>query len=412
MSFDLTEVSRQTIDALGVVGPVACVASLAGLTALACTAAGRTRLMLAHRGLRQRAGGARRAWLAGTLLPLLATASLTAALSIEAEIRNGPNRMLSLMETTVPDEEAHSFWLLENGTDHFMNTSEVPISAADLEGAGITAAMPVWMELTTVVRANGSHQTGLVLAVGSSTSPPVRRGSTCEGAPGRCRLQRDQAIVDIGDGYQIDDVITIRGTRRQVVAYFQTPVSLLNRSVVMVAPDQATVPYGYVVIGTDRATLGTALEGVPGGDHVQILTSRQIHRENIKFWSGNGTPILTMLVMLIAIFGAAAIFATRRAEREATKEVSGTLRALGLTAHQATQIDLARSQISVLIPALPAAGLGALLVAFLNTSVLGFEPLVGLSTVLSSVGLMAIAASLAATVSARSVRHDAIASVV
>lgn len=403
MAFDLTEFSRGVIDILMAVGPFVSAAVVGFLVGLAMSATGRTRLLLAHRGLQEVRGGRWRLWLAGTMLPLLAMSALNAALAIEAEIRSGPNRMLDTVQSMAPDSATGTtYWVLERGTGHFMNTSRVEADAVDSRSHGIEAVAPFWADLTNIRRGDGSDQTGLVLGgpllSGAVVSPPVRAGATCELQRGRCVLRAGEAIVDQGDGYALGEELSIQDEVVRVVGFFQQPPSLLNRSVVFTSTDHASEPpFGLLVVATDFDALHLAIDG--SGSPVDVLSIDDLRRGNTTFWAGNGTPILTMLVVLIAVFGAASIFATRRSEHEATRDVRWTIRALGLTRGEGRQLDLARSLLTVVLAAAPAAAISAVLVAALNTAVLGFHASVSVSTSLAAMGLTAMAAGSAGVLS-------------
>lgn len=396
MIIDITSWSRAVVDGIAATAPWLVLAGVLFLFSLAVNARGRTRLRLARRGYR----GIRGRWrqrTAGTLLPFICIAALVASFAIENEIRNGPNRMLDVLVCAAPGSEAGKFWILESGTDHFMNTSTLPAGVQrDLAGIG---AVPFWAELATISRpASGEAVTGLILGgadeVGRIQSPRVESGSRCELLDGRCQLKIGEVVVDRSDGYQLGEVLTVRDEQLVVVGFFEQPTSLLNRSVVFANSAAFTndAPFGLVAVGADLPDLRTHLEG----SGVQIVTTDELRSANSRFWAGNGTPILMMLILLIAGLGASSIYATRRAEHEATRHVTATVRSIGLRSGEAFEIDLARGLFAVFVPALPAVLVGAVLVGFLNSAVLGFHAAVDLRTGLAAIGTV-VAATCVAT---------------
>lgn len=402
---DLTQLARSVVDGLRLVGVPVCLAAVLVLAAMALTPRSRRRLLLAGRGFQTRPGPSWRLWTAGILLPMLGITALSAAFAIESEIRDGQTRLAEGVEALVPPGAGSPYWVLAPGTDHFMDTSRVSLgrfAGAAPGDARSTAvlAVPFRLDLAVVTRQSGERITGLVLgpgAAGDGLSPPVAGPSVCERREARCLLKPGEVVVDREDGYALGEVTTIRGEHYRVVGFFDRPMSLLNRTVVYANTTAAGYPqdpFGYVAFASDRATVEAA-----AGPDVQVLSAAEVRDYNAQFWSGNATPILMLLILLIAAFGGAAIFAAQRAEHLAVRPVFRTVRAIGLTRTEAGQIDLAHGLLRAAIPVIPALILARLAIAALNWAVLGFHARVELLTLTAAFGVVAAASTVAGLIS-------------
>lgn len=388
---DLTGASRSVVDALRLLGPPVCILASAFLLAMLSSRRSRSRLLLAGRGLQHRSGPRWRVWVSGVMLPLLGISALTSAFSIEQEIRNGPNRMIGGVKDLVSQDDRPAYWVFAAGTDHFMNGSALPASADSLAFPPDVSAAAFTLNLSTIERASGQSVTGLVL--GPTSGPDSHSGpKACVAAPSICSLTPGDLMADRSDGYSLGEEVHIRGTAYRVAAYFDRPMSLLNRSVVYAVPrnPSAAATYGLVATG-ERAEIEAATKSAD----VQVLSTAELEGFNSSFWSGNGTPILMLLILLIAVFGGAAIFASQRAEHAAVRPVFRTIRSLGLTSVEAAQVDVARGLLRLLIPAAPALLLSWFTVKLLNASILGFHASISAATALAAIGVVVLASVLA-----------------
>ena len=398
MKVDLTELSRNVIDVLAWVGPWLTGLTLAGFALMAVNKRSRARLLLAGRGYQHKGGPRWRLWIAGTLIPLVGLTALATAFAIEAEIRNGPNRMAAGLESLVPPTEGERFWVLEAGTDHFMNESVVGDGVFDHPGEASLAAFT--LDLASIQADGNDRVTGLVLGPGRAgplVSPRISGDSECERAADRCELRPGELVADPDDGYQLGQSLHIRGETYRVVAYFDRPMSLLNRSVVYAIPPRgsAQAAFGFVVDAPNRQVVEAAV----AGQGLQVLSTDELRERNSDFWAGNGTPILMLLILMIAVFGGSAIFAGQRAEHAAVRPVFRTVRSVGLTSIEAAQVDLARGLLRVLIPAPLAVVVSCLAIGLLNHVILGFHASVEAGTVTAALGVVILASVCASTTS-------------
>lgn len=402
---DLTQLARSVVDGLRLVGTPVSLAAVLVLAGMALTPRSRRRLMLAGRGFQARSGPSWRLWTAGILLPMLGITALAAAFAIESEIRDGQTRLAQGVEALVPPGAGQPFWVLAPGTDHFMDTSRVPLgrfggAAPGAARSTSVLAVPFRLDLAVVTRQSGERITGLVLGpgeAGDALSPPVAGPNDCQHQERRCLLKPGEVVVDREDGYALGESTTIRGEPYRVVGFFDRPMSLLNRTVVYANTTTAGYPqdpFGYVAFAPDRATVEAA-----AGPDVQVLSAAEVRAYNAQFWSGNATPILMLLILLIAAFGGAAIFSAQRAEHLAVRPVFRTVRAIGLTRSEAGQIDLAHGLLRVAIPIVPALVLARLAIAALNWAVLGFHARVDLLTLAAAVGVVIAASTFAGLIS-------------
>lgn len=402
---DVTQVARSTVDLVKEVGPVVLAAGLALSVAGLLRRAGRTELRLALRGL----VGGRRPWprqlVLGLAIPMLAVASLSVSLALEHELRNGPNRMVQRL---AGPGAAHAQWLLQTGTNHFMNDSRLPAGLAT-DARRAPATVTVWSQLADVVDGAGHRSTSLVLAraggtgdrgtpfaVVTATARCVLHDRGCAPGPG-------QAIVD-ADLASPGDVLHVRDHTLRVVANFAQPASLLNRAVVAVHDSAFDLPDGtrerpYAIIAptaASAAALVRRIAGRPDRAAVQLRSTASIQAANATFWAGNGTPILLILILLIVAFGTIAYFTARRAAQEQAKPALATMLALGVMPGVLARAELARTLVSTLVAGAVALPLACAIVDLADSQILGFHAAVSLRMVLASMGMMVFVAAITA----------------
>lgn len=401
-AIDVTELARSSVDLIKDVGPaalaLALVATLPGLLGRS----GRTELRLALRGL---VGGRRprpRQLALGLAIPLLAVSSLSITFALEQELRNGPNRMVG---TVAGPGAQDASWLLQKGTNHFMNDSRLPGRLA--VGARLTpGSVTLWSELTDVVEADGDRSTSLLIArargAGDRGVPFAVDEETARcAAPGaRCTLGEGEAIVD-EDLARPGGLLQVRGQTLRVVGNFADPASLLNRAVVAVHASAFDRPGGsrerpYAVIAPNELSgsmLARQVAGHTERDAVQVRSSASIRAANATFWAGNGTPLMLILVLIIMAFGSIAYFAARRGAQEQAKPALATLLALGVAPGVLARAELARALLSTLIAGVVALPIAHVVVELANSQILGFHAEVTLTMVLASMGLMVVVAA-------------------
>ncbi|HEX2903987.1 MAG TPA: hypothetical protein VHO01_11080 [Jatrophihabitans sp.] len=392
---DITDLSQGFISAIRIGGPVAAAAGALALATGQATASGRARILLAITGL---SGTSRaRPWqraLVTAIVPALAVSVLTVALALEQEVREGPNRVID--QLAAPAEKAGGVaWIFQQGTSHFMDDSRLPDASqlADQPPAGVT---PIWSELA-IVQTGSQADSGLLFAPKDITgqppfSPIVRSGSQCTMRSGRCALTATQAVTDAGFA-PIGATIRVRGRSLTVVAHTSEPVSLLNRTVVFVSPavfiepdGTMSQPYGFIVAGQHALDRAHSLaRELPNSE---VLSEEQLRSENSRFWAGNGTPLLLLVIALSSLFAATSMYAARRASQEQARVAIGTLRAIGLTPGRASMVDLTRAIVIATAAALIAWPVAIALVTAANAAILGFHASVSFPLVVAALGVV------------------------
>lgn len=414
---DITSLSKALIAAIRDAGPIATVAAIAAILASLLTAPGRARVRLSLTGLAgvTRGSGWRRA-ASAVLVPGLAVSVLSVSLALEQEIRTGPNRVID--QLAAPARTAGGIaWVFERGTSHFMDDSRIPGA-----GAVITdpepGRWPFWSQLA-IVRYGSDDQAGLLFATpatadtASPLAPVVDTASArCTLRNGRCALEPGQAVTD-ADLAPIGAHLVIRGRTLTVVAHSRRPVSLLNRAVVFVPLDLftqpggiQTEPYGLVVAGPDA--MGRAKRLAASMPDTEVLTQQQLLNANSRFWAGNGTPLVLLIIALSALFAGTAMYASRRAIQEQARVSIGTLRALGLTPGRAALVDLCRAFLVALAAGVIAAPIAIGLTAAANAAILGFHASVTPLMVLAAIGVVVVSDVLGTVVLWRYLRRASI----
>ncbi|MGH1502968.1 MAG: hypothetical protein ACRBI6_05390 [Acidimicrobiales bacterium] len=395
---DIPAIARAIVGGIATVGPILCAVGVAYVSAaLLGPRPRRARYALARRGFDPE----------GHLIPLdrgvvLATAaivSLAVSFAIEEEVRVGPNRAIDQL---LP--EGAETWVLQHGTDHFMNNSAIdPASAeqvlAQLSDMGEGAVLVSGTLASVTV--GEDRVTGFVFALPTSQNPVPRRGHTCESESDQpCLLPRSGAIVDAGEGVGIGDSISVRGVPLEVVAHPERPRSLLNRLVVYVDHEAfARIEPGsrYFAIATTAPV--AELGPLPAG--LEALSTDELRQRNEAFWAGNGTPLLLLLILLVMTFASTALYGALRTDYDRHRRLLSTLWALGQTRTEMLDTFLLRSLHLTALAAPPAAALSWILMAASSATILGFNGRITLLHLLGATGSV-IACSLA-TISALAV---------
>lgn len=395
MTLDITSLSLALIGAVRTLGPTVAALGFGFLVLQSASVRGRARLMLGFRGLSgRRVSPARRA-VAGTLVPLLGIVALTVSLSLEQEVRLGPNRMIEQLQGDT--DGASASWILQRGSGHFMNDSRLSQALAGAVGTD-PRVLPLYEQLAFVEPERQPADTALVLGLAPSAaalSPLVDTSTArCRVQEGRCALDRSQVVVDPTQ-YRIGTRMVIRGHEVTVAAHTRKPYGLINRVVVFADPSVLAVNgqpaplYALVVIGPDsRARAQTLLAEAGAEGEAEVLSSDQVTTENARFWAGNGTPLVLLMITLSGIFCGVALYAARRALQERERVISATLRALGLRPGQAAQVDLLRALIATALAGLAAWPIAAAIIAFTNQGMIGFHASVTPTMVAAAVGLI------------------------
>lgn len=401
-SIDVTALARHIINVIEFAGP-----PLFGLTTLYMALlplrqSGRQALLLAHRGL---TGGRRHWWrrvVAGLAIPLLTVTSISVSLAVEREIRNGPNRMLGeIIDSAGPDAK----WLLQTGTDHFMDTSRLPRSAAGW-ASRLPGTETIWEQLSAVTARSGSATTSLILARSVAPGMPTPSyavqpvGAQCRPRDGRCSPQSGQAIVD-SDVAPVGARLMLRGRPLTVVAHFKAPASLLNRAVIVVSPssfmaDGVMAPPFAVVAGSPRAIRVLDALAHRSRGALEVRTTHAIESANERFWAGNGTPISMILILLIVAFATVAYFASRRADQEQARASLATLLAVGVKPRVVMQTEIVRAWINSLVAGTVGVPIGIMIVDLADSQILGFHAGVNAVMALSAMSLSILVGCLTA----------------
>jgi hypothetical protein len=397
---DVTDLARDSVGALSVIGPIALVASGVALAVLVATPWGRSAWMLGRRGLHGSRPSPRRQLLMGLAIPLIAVTATSVALAFERELREGPNRVLYRL---VEDRGGDLSWLMQADTRHFMNDSRLPATAvADVRRS--PAAALFWSQLSDVTPRSGRPITALIVARsapgGEATAPVAADPATarCHMSAGLCRLGVGEAVSD-DDVAPVGSTVTLRGRRLRVVAHTAKAASLLNRAVVFVHPaafDRAGGargdPFAAVAAGASgRAELDAVRGRQPAPEGFEVRSTAQIANANRRFWAGNGTPLLLILIVMVMVFGGVAFYASRKALHEQARAEIATLLAVGVPPHVLATAELVRAALSAGVAGLIGAPLAVAIVAVANSQILGFHAAVDLTMVAASAGLMVIA---------------------
>jgi hypothetical protein len=400
---NITEVARVLIEGVRVVGPVLVALAVLVVAVELLSRPGQARLRLAHVGLSAPAPNVLRRLLAGTLVPALGVAALAVSLSLEQEVREGPNRMVERLQSEAgPHEPA---WILQRGTSHFMNDSRLPPAvevAAATDSGG--SAHRLWEQLVAIRTDSGQTDTGLLLGTpaGDATSPfrpaVVAETAGCRLVDGACVLKPGQAVAD-ADVYPVGSRLSVRGRDLEVVATTAQPYSLINRAVVFTdstafarADGTPDTPFAVVVGGPDALSRAEALvAGTGAAGAVEVLTGGQVKSANADFWAGNGTPLLLLVICLSGTFCGVALYGARRALHQRERMSTGTLQALGVRLGQVCRIDLLRAVMVTGVAAVLAVPVAWVLVLVVDTGMLGFHATLTPLFVAAAAGLLVLA---------------------
>lgn len=399
----LTDLARAVLGGVRLIGPILVGVAVTVLVLDILSTPGRTRLRLAHAGLSRRARSRLRRLLGGTLVPALGIAALTVSLSLEHEVREGPNRMIDQLQAGAGNWQPT--WILQRGTSHFMDDSRLPdavLTAARADSSG--AAHAVWEQLATVQKVSGTADTGLILAVpAADRTSPLRPAvdpetARCTVVQSTCVLQPGQAVTDSSVA-PVGSRLQVRGQFLTVIANTRMPFSLINRAVVFTDVSLFTrtngtmdPAYAVVVGGPGSLRHGAELARASGrSDAVEVLTGAQVKANNATFWAGNGTPLLLLVISLSALFCGVALYAARRAFHHRERTSTGTLQALGVSLPQICRIDTMRATLVCLIAAIAATPLAYAILRGVDAGMLGFHATLTAVYVLSAAGLLILA---------------------
>jgi len=410
---DVTELARTSVGALSSAGPVALLVTVAALAVVVATPRGRSAWLLGRRGLHGRRPSARRQLLMGLAIPLIAVTATSVSLAFERELREGPNRVLYQLVGGAGDELS---WLMQADTRHFMNDSRLPATAvAQLRRSPAVASY--WSQLSDLTPRTGRPITALIVArsaAGGAPAPvPVDRVTArCGVVASACTVAVGEAITD-DDVAPVGTVVTLRGRPLRVVAHTARAASLLNRAVVFAHPaafDRADgtrePPFAAVATGSrGRATLNGIRAGHDSPDELAVSGTDQIADANRRFWAGNGTPIMLILIVLVMVFGGVAFYASRKALHEQARAEIATLLAIGVPPRALATAELMRTALSACVAALVGGPLALAIVALANSQILGFHAALAPVMVAASAGLMVLAGIGALAGTAFRLRH-------
>lgn len=395
---DVTELARSSVAVLSAAGPVALLATCAALAVVAATPRGRAAWMLGRRGLHGRRPSVRRQLVLGLAIPLIAVTATSVALAFELELREGPNRVLYQLVGSAGDELS---WLMQSDTRHFMNDSRLPATVVG-QARGAPGVALFWSQLSDLTPRTGRPITALFIA---RDAPDGRRDVAVDRATARCHAGADGCAVAVDEAITDDDVarvgaiVTLRGRRLRVVAHTAEAASLLNRAVVFVHPGAfdrtggaREPPFAAVAEGSrGRATLQNIRARQASPDELEVSGTAQIADANRRFWAGNGTPIMLILIVLVMVFGGVAFYASRNALHEHARAEIATLLAIGVPPRVLAAAELVRTALSACVAALIGGPLALAIVALANSQILGFHAAVKPVMVAASAGLMVIA---------------------
>jgi hypothetical protein len=400
---DVTEFARDSVSALSATGPIALALTCAALAVVVATPRGRSAWMLGRRGLHGRRPSARRQLLMGLAIPLIAVTSTSVSLGFERELREGPNRVLFQL---VGGDGRELSWLMQADTRHFMNDSRLPsMAVARLRRSPATVLY--WSQLSDMTPRTGHPITALIIARSGGGRDGVRESAPVpvDAGTARCRVTASTCALTDGEAVTDDDVapvgatVTLRGRRLRVVAHTAKAASLLNRAVVFVTPaafdrsdGSREAPFAAVAAGgPGRAALDAVRAGQAAPDELAVSSTAQIADANRRFWAGNGTPIMLILILLVMVFGGVAFYASRKALHEQARAEIATLLAIGVPPRVLGAAELVRTAISACVAALIGGPLAVAIVALADSQILGFHATVELDMVAASAGLMVVA---------------------
>lgn len=219
-----------------------------------------------------------------------------------------------------------------------------------------------------------------------------------DAAAGRCALREGQVVAD-GDLYPVGTRLTVREHKLLVVANTTEPYSLINRAVLFTsneafrkADGELEAPYALLVGGPDAQQRAERLVAAAGvRTQTEVVSPARLRSENSRFWAGNGTPLLLVVIALSSSFCGVALYAARRALQEREQVILGTLQALGLRPDQVSLVDLLRALLATGVAAVAAWPVAAVIVSFTNAGMLGFHAPVTVSMPVAAAGLIVLA---------------------
>ncbi len=395
----LPTVATDALAIVRAVGPAVALLGVLVVLAHLTSMGGRARLRLARRGLSGGASSRTRRLVAGTLIPLLGIAALTVSIALEKEVREGPNRMIARLQRGADDQNLA--WIMQAGTGHFMDTSRLPAALTNAAASDPARFQVLYEQLALIERPGRNPDTGLVLGLPQQSTllaPAVTRDSTCTQNEGRCLLQPGEAVAD-ADLYPMGTRLWIRDRQVTVTGHTREPYSLINRAVLFTRSDMfrrtdGTMEPAYAVlsVGPDSPSHAQRLvASTPTPGALEVLSPSQLQRENTRFWAGNGTPLILLMIALSATFCGVALYAARRALQQREHVVLGALQSLGLRPGQASSIDLLRATLATLLAAVGAAPVAYVLVHVTNAGMIGFHAPVEPIMVAAAAGLIIFA---------------------
>ncbi len=399
---DLNEMGRNTVDVMTQYSPYMLLAggAFVGGLALSRNRLDQSKLRLANRGLDYNNKNRLQSAFAGTLIPAIGAIALTTSFSIEEEIRTGPNRVISAIEADISDQDDNRdlYWVLQDDTDYFMNTSSISFDDkkeqknffAQAENNNELDILPFHLDLTEIDMPQNhrhNHQPALVIGAPSEdkTTPspiyPETETSDCMKAENSCVLESDELIIDTNEGINIGDTITVRGEEYNVAGLAKDSRSLLNRLAVFTSQEGVerfrksddNSYYGLAVEAESLEDIEELLQEFGMDDSQEILSTEELLDNNSEFWEGNGTTLMMLLIMNISAFGGISMYERKRAEQEYNRSDIATLRSLGMSVKDIAQIDFARATITTAKASIPVMPVSYVVSEMSNVGIAGFN---------------------------------------
>lgn len=356
---DIAQTGRTFIDASETASPFILGASGLGVVTMLRSKPGRKILKMSKEGLSTpHCSGAMRRAMTGMLLPALGIGALGTAFMIEDGVEGGPQTNISSMSESIEQNYPgmNISWGLEPGTGHFMNNSRIePSTVVDLNNALSKkggAAVPFDFDLAEIPTNYNDHQAGALFSVDGRTPaisavPEVAPDAKCDtDQDGECdKLGPNDLVVDSGEGFEMGDVVTIKGRDYEIVGFTKEDQSLLNRLVGFSGTDSEKRPedyYGVLTVVENESDLETVINDLGLQDELDFQTTSEFIKSNKDFWNHNGTPLLVLLIADIAVFAAASFSAVKRFEQERNRSVLAGLEAIGTSKRQIAQMLFAR----------------------------------------------------------------------
>lgn len=259
-----------------------------------------------------RAKGRRHAVLL-TIVSSFLPAAVVLSIAIENEVRTGGSRLVNAIG---PDS-----WVTAVGADDWINSSFVPHEIYDrLRQEGVRASATQ----RYFTKVNG--QDLFVLSYDSPESlvaPKLIAGR---------HIQNDrEAVIDEELRVPIGATIRLRGLPFRVVG-MTTGVSSLGKTAVFIGEAPMLNEFTMTTTYTAIAVLGQPeelpawLSREPG---IQIKTNASFVAGNDSFWTRNGSPITTALVVVILTLSGGFMFASKRSQLALNHYDNAALRLIG-----------------------------------------------------------------------------------